>query len=74
MPYVYIFTGSNSIEDGTYEVNGNEVRVEHSGGVSRCKLAPGEDPRNAARRLLRERVKERGSFWDPIHYPPKGLV
>ena len=75
MPYVYIYTGSHSIEDGTFEVNGDEVRLEHSGGgVSKCELKAGEDPWNAARRLLREYGKERGTFWDPIHYPPRGLV
>jgi len=75
MPYVYIYTGSDSIEDGTFEVNGDEVRLEHSGGgVSKCKLAPGEDPKAAACRLLRERVAERGTFRNRINYRPQKLV
>jgi hypothetical protein len=76
MPYAYIYTSSNSIEDGTYEVSGNELRLEHSGGgVSKCKLKPGEDPKTAACKLLREHVEDRGgAFYAPIHYPPKGIV
>jgi len=70
MPYVYIFTGSNSIEDGTYEVNDTEVRVEHSGGgVGKLQAC---SRRGSKERRPPERVKERGTFWDPIHYPPKG--
>jgi hypothetical protein len=75
MAYVYVYTGPNSIEDGNFEVNGDELRLEHSGGgVSKCKLAPGEDPKTAACRLLREYRKERGTFWDPISYPPRRWV
>jgi len=75
MPYVYVITGPNRIEDGTFEVSGDEARVEHTGGgASKCKLAPGEDPKIAARRLLRERANERGSFYDPINYRPSNLV
>jgi hypothetical protein len=71
MPYIYITLSPNRIEDGNYTVSGNVLRLEHTGGgVSKCKLAPDEDPKAAARRLLREYVKERGTFSDPINYPP----
>jgi len=76
MPYVYITIDPTRIEDGNYEVvAGNELRLEHTGGgVSRCKLKEGEDPKAAARRLLREYADERGTFWDPINYPPTKRV
>jgi len=75
MPYAYVYVGPNRIEDGTYEVDGDTLRLEHSGGgVSKCKLAPGEDPKAAACRLLRERVAERGTFWNRINYRPQKLV
>ena len=50
MPYVYITIDPTRIEDGNYEVvAGNELRLEHTGGgVSRCKLKEGEDPKAAA--------------------------
>jgi hypothetical protein len=75
MPYVYITIDPTRIEDGIYEVSGNELRLEHTGGgVSRCKLSPAEDPKAAARRLLREYFNERGTFWNPISYPPTKRV
>ena len=75
MPYVYIQISPDRIEDGTFSVDGDRVRVDHSGGgVSRGKLAPGEDPKTVARQLLRERANERGSFYDPINYGPSNLV
>jgi hypothetical protein len=75
MEYIYVQITPDRIEDGNYEVNGDELRVEHAGGgVSKCTLRPGEDPKRAARELLREHYKERGgSFWEPLP-PPKSQV
>jgi hypothetical protein len=71
MPYVYIYINRNQIEDGTYEVDGDTLRLEHSGGgVSKRKLAPGEDPKAVARELLRKHFNSRGAFYAPIDYPP----
>jgi hypothetical protein len=75
MPYAYVYTGPNSIADGVYEVCGGELRLELSNGiVKKLKLAEGEDARAAACRLLRECANMRGSFYDPISYPPKAIV
>src|SRR5262245_7242285 len=71
--YVYVQISPDRIEDGNYEViNGNELRLEHTGGgVSKCRLREGDDPARVARRLLRAHVEERGAFWDPLPQPTK---
>ena len=76
MEYVWTQISPDRIEDGRFEVNGNQLRVEHTGGgVSKCKLAPDEDAKRAARRLLREHFEERGgAFWNPINYPQRPRV
>ena len=57
MPYVYIQISPDRIEDGTFSVDGDRVRVDHSGGgVSRGKLAPGEDRQTIAARA-RQRAR-----------------
>jgi|SRR5215813_2824096 len=57
------------IIERTYTTAGNLMRVrDMDGRLFTERFAPGDDLDALARRLLRERGKQHGSFYDPIRY------
>jgi hypothetical protein len=71
-----IAQGTMEVLAATHDAPHGIVSVQHSDGfVIRRRLEEGEDPRVAARRMLKAHAVEQCSpFWDPIDYPTKGVV
>jgi len=78
MEYVETQVRPDRVEAGHFEVRGSQLRVTLipacGGHLLTGRLAEGEDPKRAARRLMRENYSGSCAFWQPIAYPTNGIV
>ena len=76
--YVETQVRPDRIEAGHFEVRGDQLRVvltaDCGGHLLTGRLAEGEDPKRAARRLMRENYSGACEFWQPLPYPSTKLV